>query len=161
KLEGNNPAGSVKDRPARSMILRAEARGDLRPGMRLIEPTSGNTGIALAMIASTRGYEIELVMPENATAERVQTMRAFGAKVILTPETGGMEATIDLAREKVQKGGYLMLDQFANPDNWGAHYATTAPEIWQGTNGTITHFVSAMGTTGTIMGCSRFFKEKN
>jgi cysteine synthase B len=161
KLEGNNPAGSVKDRPARSMILRAEQRGVLRPGMRLIEPTSGNTGIALAMIASTRGYPIELVMPDNATAERVYTMRAFGAKVILTPASGGMEATIDYARAQVAKGGYVMLDQFSNPDNCLAHYETTGPEIWQGTEGTITHFVSAMGTTGTIMGCSRFLKEKN
>jgi len=161
KLEGNNPGGSVKDRAARSMILGAEARGELRPGMRLIEPTSGNTGIALAMIASTRGYPIELVMPENATAERVQTMRAFGAEVILTPAAGGMEATIDYARAKVAKGGYVMLDQFANPDNWRAHYTTTGPEIWRDTNGQITHFVSAMGTTGTIMGCSRFLKEKN
>ncbi len=161
KLEGNNPAGSVKDRPARSMILRAEERGDLRPGMRLIEPTSGNTGIALAMIAATRGYPIELVMPDNATAERVHTMRAFGAKVILTPSAGGMEATIDYARAQVAKGGYYMLDQFGNPDNWRAHYETTGPEIWRDTEGSITHFVSAMGTTGTIMGCSRFFKEKN
>jgi cysteine synthase B len=161
KLEGNNPGGSVKDRAARSMILGAEARGELRPGMRLIEPTSGNTGIALAMIATTRGYPIELVMPDNATAERVQTMRAFGAEVTLTPAAGGMEATIDYARAKVAKGGYVMLDQFANPDNWRAHYTTTAPEIWRDTDGGITHFVSAMGTTGTIMGCSRFFKEKN
>jgi cysteine synthase B len=161
KLEGNNPAGSVKDRPARSMILRAEARGVLQPGMRLIEPTSGNTGIALAMIAAARGYPIELVMPDNATAERVQTMRAYGAKVILTPAADGMEGTIDYARAQVAKGGYVMLDQFANPDNWLAHYETTAPEIWRDTDGAITHFVSAMGTTGTIMGCSRFFKEKN
>ncbi len=161
KLEGNNPGGSVKDRAARSMILGAEARGELRPGMRLIEPTSGNTGIALAMIATTRGYPIELVMPDNATAERVQTMRAFGAEVILTPAAGGMEATIDYARAKVAKGGYVMLDQFANADNWRAHYMTTAPEIWGDTGGGITHFVSAMGTTGTIMGCSRFFKEQN
>jgi cysteine synthase B len=160
KLEGNNPAGSVKDRPARSMILRAEARGDLRPGMRLIEPTSGNTGIALAMIAAARGYPIELVMPESATAERAQVMRAFGAEVTLTPAAQGMEGTIDYAREKVARGGYLMLDQFANPDNWRAHYETTGPEIWRDTRGAITHFVSAMGTTGTIMGCSRFFKEK-
>ena len=129
KLEGNNPAGSVKDRPARSMILRAEERGTLRPGMRLIEPTSGNTGIALAMIAAARGYPIELVMPESATAERVHDMRAFGAEVILTPAAGGMEATIDYAREKVARGGYVMLDQFANPDNWRAHYETTGPEI--------------------------------
>src|SRR5690606_27134057 len=121
----NNPAGSVKDRPARSMILKAEARGELRRGMRLIEPTSGNTGIALAMIASVRGYPIELVMPESATPERVHTMRAFGAKVILTPASGGMEGTIDYARAKVAGGGYVMLDQFANPDNWGAHYETT------------------------------------
>jgi len=161
KLEGTNPGGSVKDRAARAMILGAEARGALRPGMRLVEPTSGNTGIALAMIAATRGYPIELVMPENATAERVRTMRAFGAEVILTPASGGMEATIDLAREKVARGGYLMLDQFANEDNWRAHYTTTGPEIWRDTAGEVTHFVSAMGTTGTIMGCSRFFKEKN
>ena len=161
KLEGNNPAGSVKDRPARSMILRAEERGTLRPGMKLIEPTSGNTGIALAMIAAARGYPIELVMPESATAERVHVMRAFGADVILTPAAGGMEATIDYAREKVAKGGYVMLDQFANPDNWRAHYETTGPEIWQQTNGEITHFVSSMGTTGTIMGVSRFMKEKD
>lgn len=158
KLEGNNPGGSVKDRPARSMILRAEERGELRPGMRLIEPTSGNTGIALAMIAAARGYPIELIMPESATAERVHTMRAFGAEVILTPAARGMEGTIDFAREKVAKGGYLMLDQFANPDNWRAHVETTGPEIWRDTNGEITHFVSAMGTTGTIMGCSRYFK---
>ncbi|MFO0740223.1 MAG: cysteine synthase CysM [Labilithrix sp.] len=161
KLEGNNPGGSVKDRPARSMILRAEERGDLRPGMKLIEPTSGNTGIALAMIAAARGYEIELVMPENATAERVQVMRAFGAHVVLTPAAGSMEATIDHAREKVARGGYVMLDQFANPDNWRAHYETTAPEIVRQTSGEITHFVSAMGTTGTIMGTSRFLKEKD
>lgn len=160
KLEGNNPGGSVKDRPARSMILGAEARGELRPGVRLIEPTSGNTGIALAMIAAARGYPIELVMPDNATAERVQVMRAFGATVILTPAAKGMEGTIDYAREKVARGGYVMLDQFANPDNWRAHYETTGPEIWRDTAGTITHFVSAMGTTGTIMGCSRFLKEK-
>jgi cysteine synthase B len=161
KLEGNNPAGSVKDRPARSMILRAEERGTLRPGMRLIEPTSGNTGIALAMIAAARGYPIELVMPESATAERVQVMRAFGAEVVLTPADKGMEGTIDHAREKVARGGYVMLDQFANPDNWRAHYETTGPELWQQTNGEITHFVSSMGTTGTIMGVSRFLKEKD
>lgn len=161
KLEGNNPGGSVKDRPARSMIVRAEERGELRPGMRLIEPTSGNTGIALAMIAAARGYPIELVMPENATAERVHVMRAFGAEVILTPASKGMEGAIDYAREKLAKGGYLMLDQFSNPDNWRAHYETTGPEIWRDTNGAITHFVSAMGTTGTIMGTSRFLKEKS
>ena len=167
KLEGNNPAGSVKDRPARSMILRAEERGTLRPGMRLIEPTSGNTGIALAMIAAARGYAIELVMPENATAERVDVMRAFGAEVILTPAAKGMEGAIDVAHERLARGGgpdgsatYLMLDQFANPDNWRAHYETTAPEIWKDTAGEITHFVSAMGTTGTIMGVSRFLKEQ-
>jgi cysteine synthase B len=161
KLEGNNPGGSVKDRPARSMILRAEERGDLHPGVRLIEPTSGNTGIALAMIAAARGYPIELVMPASATAERVVVMQAFGAEVVLTPEAHGMEGTIDYAREKVARGGYLMLDQFANPDNWRAHYETTGPELWKQTNGAITHFVSAMGTTGTIMGVSRFMKEKD
>jgi cysteine synthase B len=160
KLEGNNPAGSVKDRPARSMILRAEERGELRPGMRLIEPTSGNTGIALAMIAAARGYAIELVMPENATAERVDVMRAFGAEVILTPATKSMEGAIDYARERLARGGYLMLDQFSNPDNWRAHYETTGPEIWKDTEHGITHFVSAMGTTGTIMGVSRFLKEQ-
>jgi cysteine synthase B len=160
KLEGNNPAGSVKDRPARSMILRAEARGDLRPGIRLLEPTSGNTGIALAMIAAARGYAIELVMPENATAERVDVMRAFGAEVILTPATSGMEGAIDVARERFARGGYLMLDQFANADNWRAHYESTGPEIWRDTAGGITHFVSAMGTTGTIMGVSRYLKEQ-
>ena len=160
KLEGNNPGGSVKDRPARSMILRAEARGDLRPGMRLIEPTSGNTGIALAMIAAARGYAIELVMPANATAERVKQMRALGATVILTPADGGMEGAIDHAREKVARGGYLMLDQFGNDDNWLAHYESTGPEIWRDTDGSITHFVSSMGTTGTIMGTSRYLKEQ-
>jgi cysteine synthase B len=129
--------------------------------MRLIEPTSGNTGIALAMIAAARGYPIELVMPESATAERVQVMRAFGAEVVLTPADKGMEGTIDHAREKVARGGYVMLDQFANPDNWRAHYETTGPELWQQTNGEITHFVSSMGTTGTIMGVSRFLKEKD
>ena len=160
KLEGNNPAGSVKDRPARAMILGAEARGELRPGVRLIEPTSGNTGIALAMVAAARGYSIELVMPEGATPERVRTMQAYGAEVILTPAAGGMEGTIDHARAKVAAGGYLMLDQFSNPDNWGAHYATTGPEIWRDTAHAVTHFVSAMGTTGTIMGVSRFLKAQ-
>ena len=160
KLEGNNPAGSVKDRAARSMILRAEERGTLRPGMRLLEPTSGNTGIALAMIAAARGYAIELVMPENATVERVDVMRAFGAEVILTPAARGMEGAIDHAHERFARGGYLMLDQFANPDNWRAHYETTAPEIWKDSQHGITHFVSAMGTTGTIMGVSRFLKEQ-
>ena len=160
KLEGNNPAGSVKDRPARSMIVRAEGRGDLRPGMRLIEPTSGNTGIALAMIAAARRYAIELVMPENATVERLEVMRAFGAEVVLTPAAAEMEGAIDHARAKVARGGYLMLDQFANPDNPLAHYETTGPEIWRGTTQAVTHFVSAMGTTGTIMGVSRFLKEQ-
>ena len=160
KLEGHNPAGSVKDRPARSMILRAEERGTLRKGMRLIEPTSGNTGIALAMIAAARGYPIELVMPASATAERVQMMRAFGAVVVLTPSERGMEGAIDYAHEKVARGGYLMLDQFSNPDNWRAHYEATGPEIWRDTDHEVTHFVSAMGTTGTIMGVSRFLKEQ-
>jgi cysteine synthase B len=161
KLEGNNPAGSVKDRPALSMILGAEARGELRRGMLLVEPTSGNTGIALAMVAAARGYGCELVMPDNATAERVQTMQAFGAEVILTPAALGMEAAIDLAREKLARGGYVMLDQFSNPDNWRAHVATTGPEIWRDTAQRVTHFVSAMGTTGTIMGVSRYLKEQN
>jgi len=160
KLEGNNPAGSVKDRPARSMILGAEARGELKPGLCLIEPTSGNTGIALAMVAAARGYPIELVMPANATVERVQAMRAYGAKVVLTKADHGMEGTIDYAREQVARGGYLMLDQFSNPDNWRAHYVGTGPEIWRDTQQEITHFVSAMGTTGTIMGVSRFLKEQ-
>lgn len=160
KLEGNNPGGSVKDRPARSMIVRAEARGDLRPGMRLVEPTSGNTGIALAMIAAARGYAIDLVMPESATAERVLQMRALGANVILTAAARGMEGAIDHARELVQRGGAVMLDQFSNADNWRAHYETTGPELWRDTDGQITHFVSAMGTTGTIMGTSRYLKEK-
>jgi cysteine synthase B len=160
KLEGSNPAGSVKDRPARSMILRAEERGELRPGMRLIEPTSGNTGIALAMIAAARGYAIELVMPENATAERTAIMRAYGAEVVLTPAAGGIEGSIDHARSRVAGGGYLMLDQFANPDNPRAHYESTGPEIWAATAGQVTHFVSAMGTTGTIMGVSRYLQEQ-
>ncbi len=160
KLEGHNPGGSVKDRPARSMILRAEERGTLRPGMRLIEPTSGNTGIALAMIAAARGYPIELVMPESATAERVDVMRALGAEVVLTPASKGMEGAIDHAHERLARGGYLMLNQFANPDNWLAHYESTGPEIWKDTAEGITHFVSAMGTTGTIMGVSRFLKEQ-
>jgi cysteine synthase B len=160
KLEGHNPGGSVKDRPALSMIEAAEARGELKKGVRLIEPTSGNTGIALAMIACAKGYELELVMPENSTAERVQTMEAFGAKVTLTSASGSMEAAIDYARAKVAEGGYLMLDQFSNPDNWAAHYRTTGPEIWRDTHGTVTHFVSSMGTTGTIMGTSRYLKEQ-
>lgn len=161
KLEGNNPGSSVKDRAAKFMIEGAERRRELEPGVRIIEPTSGNTGIALALIAAIKGYEIELVMPENSTAERVRTMEAFGAKVTLTPEDAGMEGAIDFAREQVKKGGVLMLNQFGNSDNWRAHYETTGPEIWQCTNGTITHFVSAMGTTGTIMGTSRYLKEMN
>lgn len=161
KLEGNNPAGSVKDRPARSMIERAEERGELRPGITLLEPTSGNTGIALAMMAAARGYPIELVMPENATEERVRMMRAYGATVTLTPAKDGMEGAIDHARAKAATGRYLMLDQFSNPDNPLAHYETTGPEIWEATEGKVTHFVSAMGTTGTIMGVSRYLKEQN
>lgn len=161
KLEGNNPGGSVKDRPARSMILKALERGTLKPGMKLIEPTSGNTGIALAMIAAVAGFEMHLVMPESATAERVKTMRAYGALVHLTPAEKGMEGTIDYAHAKVAQGGFHMLDQFSNPDNPAAHYETTGPEIWKDTDGGVTHFVSSMGTTGTIMGVSRFLKEKN
>jgi len=161
KLEGNNPAGSVKDRPAISMIRGAEASGRIKPGDTLIEPTSGNTGIALAMAAAIRGYRMVLVMPENQTAERKQTMRAYGAELVLTPRSGGMEAARDLAEKMVREGQGTMLDQFANPDNPLAHYEGTGPEIWRETEGRITHFVSSMGTTGTIMGCSRFFKEKN
>jgi cysteine synthase B len=142
------------------MILGAEARGELKPGVRLIEPTSGNTGIALAMVAAARGYPIELVMPDNATLERVYAMRAYGATVVLTPASQGMEGTIDYAHDKVARGGYLMLDQFSNPDNWNAHYVGTGPEIWRDTQQEVTHFVSAMGTTGTIMGVSRFLKEQ-
>lgn len=159
KLEGDNPGGSVKDRPAKWMIKNAIARGELAPGMRLIEPTSGNTGIALAMLARAYGVEIDLVMPEGSTLERVHTMQAFGANVISTPAEGGMEAAIDLARQRVRDGGVLMLDQFSNPDNWLAHYESTAPEIWRDTQGQLTHFISAMGTTGTIMGCARYFAE--
>ena len=161
KLEGNNPAGSVKDRPAISMIRRAERRGRIKPGDTLIEPTSGNTGIALAMAAAIRGYRMVLIMPEHLSAERRQTMRAFGAEIILTPQKGGMEAARDLAEKMVREKKGTMLDQFANPDNPRAHYEHTGPEIWRDTGGKITHFVSSMGTTGTIMGCSRFFKEKN
>ena len=161
KLEGNNPAGSVKDRPAISMIRHAEARGDIKPGDTLIEPTSGNTGIALAMAAAIRGYRMVLIMPEHLSMERRQTMRAFGAEIILTPQKGGMEAARDLAEKMVREGKGTMLDQFANPDNPLVHYETTGPEIWRDTDGKVTHFVSSMGTTGTIMGCSRFFKEKN
>lgn len=161
KLEGNNPGGSVKDRAAYGMIKGAIERGELKPGMKLIEATSGNTGIALAMIARLFNVEIELVMPENSTRERVLTMEAFGAKVTLTPAAGSMEAAIDYAHAQVAKGGYLMLNQFANPDNWGMHYKTTGPEIWRDTQGAVTHFVSSMGTTGTIMGVSRYLKEQN
>jgi cysteine synthase B len=161
KLEGNNPAGSVKDRPTISMIRHAEARGEIKPGDTLIEPTSGNTGIALAMAAATRGYRMVLIMPEHLSVERRQTMRAFGAEIILTPQKGGMEGARDLAEKMVREGKGTMLDQFANPDNPLSHYETTGPEIWRDTGGRITHFVSSMGTTGTIMGCSRFFKEKN
>jgi cysteine synthase B len=161
KAEGNNPGSSVKDRAAKFMIEGSEERGELKPGMRIIEPTSGNTGIALAMIAAVKGYELELVMPEDSTAERVATMQAFGAKVTLTPSDAGMEGAIDYAHAEVAKGGVIMLNQFANPDNWRAHYETTGPEIWRETKGAITHFVSAMGTTGTIMGTSRYLKEQN
>jgi cysteine synthase B len=160
-LEGNNPAGSVKDRPALSMIQHAEARGEIKPGARLIEATSGNTGIALAMAAAIKGYRMTLIMPENMSAERVATMKAFGAEIILTPSDGSMEAAIDLAREMEARGEGRILDQFANPDNPLAHYEGTGPEIWRDTQGTVTHFVSSMGTTGTIMGTSRFLKEKN
>ena len=161
KLEGNNPGGSVKDRAAYGMIKGAIDRGEITDGIKLIEATSGNTGIALAMIASLFGIEIELVMPEDATRERVLTMEAFGAKVILTPKANSMEGAIDYANEQMTKGGYLMLNQFSNPDNPGMHYKTTGPEIWNDTDGKITHFVSSMGTTGTIMGVSKYLKEVN
>ena len=161
KLEGNNPAGSVKDRPALSMILHAEARGTIKPGDTLIEATSGNTGIALAMAAAMRGYKMVLVMPENQTVERRQTMKAFGAELVLTPVSGSMELARDVANRMVAEGKGIVLDQFANPDNPVAHYEGTGPEIWNDTEGQITHFVSSMGTTGTIMGVSRFLKEKN
>jgi len=161
KLEGNNPAGSVKDRPALSMIRRAEARGDIRPGDTLIEATSGNTGIALAMAATLRGYRMVLIMPEHLSLERRQTMRAFGAEIILTPKAGGMEFARDLAERMQAEGKGLILDQFGNPDNPLAHYESTGPELWQDTHGTISHFVSSMGTTGTIMGVSRYLKEQN
>ena len=161
KLEGNNPGGSVKDRAAYGMIKGALDRGEIKDGFTLIEATSGNTGIALAMIASLFNVPIELVMPEDATRERVLTMEAFGAKVILTPKEKSMEGAIDYATDKVNKGGYIMLNQFGNPDNPNMHYRTTGPEIWRDTNQTITHFVSSMGTTGTIMGVSKFLKEIN
>ena len=161
KLEGNNPAGSVKDRPAISMIRRAEERGQIKPGDTLIEATSGNTGIALAMAAAIRGYRMLLIMPEDLSIERAQTMKAFGAELILTPKAGGMEYARDLAEQMQKDGKGLVLDQFANGDNPRIHYETTGPEIWADTEGRITHFVSAMGTTGTITGVSRFLKEKN
>ncbi len=161
KLEGNNPAGSVKDRPALSMIARAQERGDIQPGDTLIEATSGNTGIALAMAAAIKGYRMVLIMPEDLSIERVQTMKAFGAELILTPKSGGMEYARDLAEQMQAKGQGVMLDQFANADNPRIHYETTGPEIWADTQGQITHFVSAMGTTGTITGVSRYLKEKN
>lgn len=161
KLEGHNPGGSVKDRAAYGMIKGALDRGELVPGTKLIEATSGNTGIALAMIARLFNVEIELVMPASATRERVKTMEAFGAKVILTPEERSMEGAIDYANEQVAQGGYVMLNQFANPDNYWAHYRSTGPEIWRDTAGQVTHFVSSMGTTGTIMGVSRYLKEQN
>ncbi|MCK9388626.1 MAG: cysteine synthase CysM [Sulfuritalea sp.] len=161
KLEGNNPAGSVKDRPALSMIVHAEARGRIKPGDTLIEATSGNTGIALAMAAAMRGYRMILLMPEHQSVERRQTMRAFGAELVLTPKAGGMETARDLAEQMAMDGKGIVLDQFANPDNPLAHYEGTGPEIWRDTDGRITHFVSSMGTTGTIMGCSRYFKEMN
>ncbi|WP_372945018.1 cysteine synthase CysM [Muriicola sp.] len=160
KLEGQNPGGSVKDRAAFNMIASGLERGDISKESRLIEATSGNTGIALAMIAGIYGLNIELVMPENATKERVQTMRAYGAKVTLTPSEGGIEGARDYAEAKVEKEGYLMVNQFGNQDNWKAHYKTTGPEIWRDTRGEVTHFVSSMGTTGTIMGTSAFLKEK-
>jgi cysteine synthase B len=161
KLEGQNPGGSVKDRPALNMIRAALERGTIAKGSRLIEATSGNTGIALAMIARLYDLEIELVMPENATRERVQTMRAYGARVTLTPADKGIEGSRDYAEEMVRERGDIMLDQFSNPDNWKAHYKTTGPEIWKDTGGTVTHFVSSMGTTGTIMGTSTYLKEQN
>ncbi|MDB5891207.1 MAG: cysteine synthase [Polaromonas sp.] len=161
KLEGNNPAGSVKDRPALSMIKRAEERGEIKPGDTLIEATSGNTGIALAMAAAVKGYRMLLIMPEDLSIERAQTMKAFGAELLLTPKSGGMEHARDLAEKMQQEGKGKVLDQFANLDNPRIHYETTGPEIWEGTAGQVTHFVSAMGTTGTISGVSRYLKEKN
>jgi cysteine synthase B len=161
KLEGNNPAGSVKDRPALSMIRRAQQRGQIKPGDTLIEPTSGNTGIALAMAAAMMGYRMILVMPEHLSVERRQAMAAFGAQIVLTPKSGGMEACRDIAEKMRDEGRGIILDQFGNPDNPLAHYEGTGPEIWRDTAGKVTHFVSSMGTTGTIMGVSRFLKEKN
>ena len=161
KMEGNNPGGSVKDRPAYNMIVSALERGEIKKGDKLIEATSGNTGIALAMIAQLLNIEIELILPEDSTKERTQTMRAYGATVILTPAAAGIIGSRDYADKKVAEGGYVMLNQFANADNWKAHYKTTGPEIWRDTHGTVTHFVSAMGTTGTIIGTSTYLKEKN
>lgn len=161
KLEGNNPAGSVKDRPAYSMITRAEARGDIKPGDTLIEATSGNTGIALAMVAAMRGYKMVLVMPENQSIERRQSMKAYGAELVLTPKDGSMELARDVAMKMQAEGEGIVLDQFGNADNPLAHYEGTGPEIWRDTEGKVTHFVSSMGTTGTIMGTSRFLKEQN
>ncbi|MDP1527647.1 MAG: cysteine synthase CysM [Rhodocyclaceae bacterium] len=161
KLEGNNPAGSVKDRPALSMIRRAEERGEIKPGDTLIEATSGNTGIALAMVAAMRGYRMILVMPENQSVERRQSMKAYGAELMLTPKEASMEGARDMAERMVKEGRGIMLDQFSNPDNPRAHYETTGPELWRDTDGRITHFISSMGTTGTIMGCSRYLKEVN
>lgn len=161
KLEGNNPAGSVKDRPALSMISRAQSRGEIKPGDTLIEATSGNTGIALAMAAAVMGYRMLLVMPEHLSIERRQSMSAFGAQIILTPKEGSMEQARDVAESMRDEGRGIILDQFANPDNPLAHYLGTAPEIWRDTDGQISHFVSSMGTTGTIMGCGRYLKEKN
>ncbi|QJD92014.1 cysteine synthase CysM [Duganella dendranthematis] len=161
KLEGNNPAGSVKDRAALSMLMRAEERGDIKPGDTLIEATSGNTGIALAMAATIRGYKMLLLMPENLSVERRQSMAAYGAQIMLTPKTGGMEYARDMAEQLQKDGKGIILDQFANQDNARAHYEGTGPEIWRDTDGRVTHFVSAMGTTGTIMGTSRYLKEQN
>ena len=161
KLEGNNPAGSVKDRPALSMINHAEARGEIKPGDSLIEATSGNTGIALAMASAIKGYKMTLIMPDNMSAERIASMKAYGAEIILTPAAGSMEGAIDLARKMQSEGKGRILDQFSNPDNPLAHYQGTGPEIWRDTEGKVTHFVSAMGTTGTIMGTSRYLKEQN
>jgi len=161
KLEGNNPAGSVKDRPALSMVKRAESRGDIKPGDTLIEATSGNTGIGLALAASLRGYRLVLIMPEHLSIERRQTMRALGAEILLVPQAGGMEAARDLAEKMRDAGEGFILDQFNNPDNPLAHYETTGPELWRDTGGKITHFVATMGTTGTIMGVARYLKEQN
>ena len=161
KLEGNNPAGSVKDRPALSMIMHAEARGEIKPGDTLIEATSGNTGIALAMVAAMRGYKMVLVMPDNQSVERRQSMKAYGAELVLVPRDGGMELARDVAKKMEVEGEGVVLDQFGNPDNPLAHYESTGPEIWRDTQGKVTHFVSSMGTTGTIMGVSRYLKEQN